>query len=145
MNPNKPPHEFIPNPAEHQSSSFAEKLETLLPGVRFEESERMREAREVITDALKEIEQSASLPVEAWLEYDKPFKEMIDAVPSSDSGRRAQLHIAKLVHKALIFDEAGHKQRCFLDLQDASEYAYNMGFDDIDEALSIQMDKLIEQ
>jgi hypothetical protein len=124
--------------------AFMDKLRTLLPGVEFEETPDLQEARVAVLEALTNGVQDADLLRTMWGEYVHITEQLVDSQTSNDSDpqRRAQLQLATLVHKALLFREVGDIQRYGEDLTDAEDYAYNMHLDDIAVALTAELDSL---
>ncbi len=122
--------------------SFADKFRDLLPGVELEEPIEMLEARTAVIEALASNQNSDFLQ-SIWIEYTNICEQIVDSKTDTDPQSRAQLQIATLVHKALIFREAGDMQRYSEDLNDAEDYAFNMHFDEIAEAIRTELESLI--
>jgi hypothetical protein len=124
--------------------AFMDKLRTLLPGVEFEETPDLQDARVAVLEALTNGVQDADLLRTMWGEYAHITEQLVDSQTDNDSDpqRRAQLQLATLVHKALLFREVGNIQRYGEDLTDAEAYAYNIHLDDIAGALNAELDSL---
>lgn len=91
--------EFTQESHENDDPSFVDKLKSLLPDVEFKESDDMLEARTAILQALV-----SKIPI---------FYQL----PGMNT---------PIVHKALIFREAGNTERYFDELFGAEEYAAGM-------------------
>lgn len=141
-----------PNP-EHRSRSeshendiltFTDKFRDLLPGVEFDEPAEMLEARAAVLEALMRDSQNPDFLRSVWAEYANVCEQAVDnkAPGSAYPQTRAQLQVAALVHKALIFRESGDTQRYGEDLTDAEEYAFNAYLDEIAEIIRIELDTL---
>ena len=130
----RPTHEEAP-------SDFLDTLRNLLPGVEFEESTELHEARTVIVEALQEAQNPATLEL-AWTEYSRITEQVVDSKTDADAKARAKLQIAAMVHKALLFREAGDVERCADYLSGAEEYAYNMYFDEMAAVIGAEIDTL---
>ncbi len=138
-----PEYEYSAQAHESEDSHFADKIRDLLPGVDFEESAEMFDARKAILEALQKSDQNPDFLQSVWTEYAIVCEQIVDSRTETDSHTRAQLQIAMLVHKALIFYEIGNILRYGEDLSDAEEYAYNMYFDSIAEAIGAELDNLL--
>jgi hypothetical protein len=77
-----------------------------------------------------------------WIEYAKVCEQIVDSETDIKLRDRALLQIVMLLHKALIFREAGNTLRYGESLNDAKEYAYNMLLDEIAAAIDAELDKL---
>lgn len=132
------------NPEKKETSSFIDKFNELLPGVEFEEPSEMDEARTAVLAALAEASHDPKLLREVWIEYSKICEKVADekTLPDTDPHARAQLQIAMVVHKALIFREVSDIQRYGEELEDAREYAFNEYFDEIVQAIDSELDSL---
>ena len=144
MNKHNPEYESRPNPYENDRTTFTDKFRELLPGIEFEESAEMLEARMAVSKALEERSQDADFLRAIWSEYAKICEQTVDSKTPSDANpkARAKLQIAVLVHKALIFREAGNIRRYGDDLSDAGEYAYAKYLDGVAEIINIELDNL---
>lgn len=140
MSSHNPEYEFNPTPSERLN--FSDKFRELLPGVEFEEPAELLEARTAVLQALAREDQQSNFLQSVWIEYAKICEQIIDNRIESSPQIRAQLQIAILIHKALIFREAENIQRYGEDLNGAEEYAYNMHLDEIVEAIGTELDKL---
>ena len=121
---------------EHPRATFTEKLHELLPGIEFEESVEMNQARMVILDALAASHIQPELMKDIWTEYADICEQSVDqASPEATPELRAKLQIAMLIHKALIFREAGDSTRYIEELADAKIYAHNAYLDDVTHAI----------
>lgn|GEM_PF-4281507 len=120
---------------------FIDKLNTLLPGVEFEEPTELYEARMAILEALQIEDINPEILRSAWSEYATICEQYVDTTEADDTHTtRAHRQITAILHKALIFHEAGDHQRYVDELIDAETYAYNMYFDDISQAISREID-----
>jgi hypothetical protein len=137
-------HEANSNSHELRSVSFTDKLRELLPDVKFEEPAAMQEARLAVLEALATRTQDPDFLRSVWEEYAKVCEQIVnDATPAdADPQLRAKQQIAALVHKALIFREAGNTRRYGEDLVDAEEYALTKNLDEIAEAIGVELDSL---
>jgi len=126
---------------EESPPAFLDTLRNLLPGIEFEESAELHEARTVIVEALRETQDSSALGL-AWTEYSRIAEQVVDSKTDADSKGRAELQIAAMVHKALLFREAGDVERCADYLSGAEEYAYNMYFDEMAAVIGAEIDAL---
>ena len=142
MSHRSPEHEFNPNHSESKMPAFADKFQDLLPGVEFEEPNELLEARTSVLEALARKDQRSDLIQSVWIEYAKVCEQVVDSKAEAGPQIRAQLQIAMLVHKALIFREAGDIQRYGEDLSAAEDYAFNMYFDGIAETIGAELDNL---
>lgn len=138
MNQRKPNQKFNPESNKNEKLLFADKLKDLLPGVEFQEPVEMLDARTAVVEALASSDQNSDFLRHVWTEYGKVCEQAVDNARQN----RAHLQIVALVHKALIFREVGDRQRYGEDLSDAEECAYNMRFDEIAEALGLELDEL---
>lgn len=140
MNRFNPESESGPNPNKSERLPFEHKFKDLLPDMGFEEPTDMLEARTAVLEAL--TNNDPELLRSVWVEYASVCEQAVDKETDTDPQIRAQLQIAALVHKALIFREIGDMQRYGEDLSDAEEYAWNMHFDKIAEAITAELDHL---
>lgn len=141
MNPHNPRHEFDPTSDKNENLTFSDIFEYLLPGVEFEEPSELLDARIAVLEALARKDQGHDIQ-SVWTEYAKICEQIIDDKANTNPQIRAQLQIACLVHKALIFREAKDVQRYGEDLSDVREYANNMHLDEIVEAIDTELDSL---
>ncbi len=139
MNPASPEHTHATEYREHEPAAFLDKMRELLPSVDFEETVELREARAAVLEALKP-DQNPDLLQAVWTEYANICEQFVDN--QAETQTRAQLQIAILVHKALIFREIEDVQRYGEELTDAGDYAFNAYLDDIAEAIGAELDKL---
>lgn len=139
-----PEHTFIPDSHESDISRFTNKFHELLPGVDFEESAEMLEARMAIIEALSTHIQDPELLRFIWINYAKICEQNVDdKTPNNAHPQiRAQFQIAALVHKSLIFRESGDIERYSEDLSDAEEYALTKHLDEIADAIGRELDNL---
>lgn len=126
---------------EESPPAFLDKLTNLLPGVEFEESTELHEARTVLVEALRETQDSSALGL-AWTEYSRIAEQIVDGKTDADTKGRAELQIAAIVHKALLFREVGDMERYADYLSGAEEYAYNMFFDELATVIGTEIDTL---
>lgn len=143
MGPYPQSNEFSPESNKNERRAFPDKFRSLLPGTEFEESADMLEARTAVLEALLKHSQNIDLLQAAWAEYAEICEKIVDDRTESSPRIRAQLQIAILVHKALIFREAKDMQRYGEDLAEARGYAYNIHLDDIVEAIDTELDELV--
>lgn len=125
---------------EQDRSSFTDTFRELLPGVEFEESADLHEARMAAQEALLGGDSEPDFLRSVWGEYANVCEQAIDSKAQEDTS--ARLQIAGLLHKALIFREVGNVERYREELTDAREYAFNMYFDEIVEAIDRELDSL---
>lgn len=144
MNSPEQEHTFSRESRENETSPFLDKFRELLPGINFEESAEMREARLAIVEALARKDPGPDFIKSVWVEYAKICEQTVDSKTEMNPQFHAQLQIATLVHKALIFREAGNIQRYGEDLSDAEEYAFNANLSKPAEAIGAELDKLSE-
>lgn len=142
MNFNNAEHEFSSQPNESEKIAFIDKFKDLLPGVEFEEPIEMLEARTAVLEALIEHRHNPDFLQSVWIEYAKICEQIVDDRSETEPDIRAQLQIAILIHKALIFREAKDMQHYYEDLIDVEEYASNMSLDKIAEAVGAELDDL---
>jgi len=121
---------------ESETSTFVAKLRDLLPNENFEETAELVEARTAVLEALAIDNPEPGLLRDVWTEYASLWERLIDA---ADPQLRARLQISSIVHKALIFREAGNIERYAQDLNEAGEYAYNMYLDEIATAIKVEL------
>jgi hypothetical protein len=73
----------------------------------------------------------------AWVQYAEITESYIDSLEDTpetpDVRRKAQ--ITAIIHKALLFEQAGNVLRYLEELDYAEEYAANSGFDEVSSAL----------
>ncbi|MDN5274673.1 MAG: hypothetical protein JWP06_574 [Candidatus Saccharibacteria bacterium] len=150
-NQSRPEHEPDVGSHENEESEFSHKFRELLPGVAFEESAEMRDARTAILEALNGPNQDPEFLRSVWIEYAKVCEEAVDQktptfAEEADSKIRAwirmQLQIASFVHKALIFREAGNLRRYGQELTIAEEYALTKHIDEVAMAIGTELDEL---
>ena len=134
--------EFSSGSNESERSIFADKFRGLLPGMEFEEPTELLEARTAVAEALISKGQGSDIIQSVWIEYAKICEQIVDDMAETSPQYRAQLQIATLVHKALIFREAKDMWRYSEALNDAREYAYNMYLDGIVDAIDAELDNL---
>ncbi|HMH70076.1 MAG TPA: hypothetical protein VK502_01655 [Candidatus Saccharimonadales bacterium] len=136
--------EHMPRPDSHEDEhvGFTDKFRELLPNGNFEEPIEMLEARRAVLEALEKHKQEPELLQTVWSEYAAASEQIIDAkTPSNGEPQaRAQLQVAALVHKALIFRETGDMRRYCEELVDAEEYAFNAQLSEISEAIGAELD-----
>lgn len=146
-----PEHEPDTRSHENEEPTFSDKFRELLPGVAFEESAEMRDARTAILEALKGPNQDPAFLRSVWIEYAKVCEETVDqktptAADEADSKIRAwirmQLQIASLVHKALIFREAGDLRRYGQELTVTEDYALTKHIDEVARVIGAELDEL---
>lgn len=137
-----PEHEFSPQFRENEKLTFADKFGDLLAGMEFDEPVEMLEARTAVLEALTRNGQNPEFLRSVWMHYNDVCEQAVDSRSDADPQIRAQLQIAVLVHKALIFREIRDIQRYGEDLSDAEAYALNMHFDEIAEAIGVELDNL---
>lgn len=142
MSPRNPEHEFNPKLRESERTAFADKFRDLLPGVEFEEPSGLLEARTAVLEALTRKDRGADFIQSVWIEYAKICEQIVDSKTKANPQIRAQLQIAMLVHKALIFREVGDVPRYNEDLSDAECYALNMHLGEIAETIGAELDEL---
>lgn len=131
------------DPIENEKPSFGDKFRDLLPGVEFNEPTEMSEARTAVIEALTRNNLSPDLLLSIWIEYTKICHQLVDARSNANPDDRAQLQIAIIVHKALIFREIEDIQHYGKELSDAEEYAHNMYLDEIAEVIGRELDNLM--
>lgn len=136
----EPRYESEFNSNENERISFSDKFRDLLPGVTFEEPAEIRDARVAVIEALLRDDNTSEFLQSVWIEYAKTWEQLVDSDIAATPHIRAQLQIAALVHKALVFREVGNGQRYIEDLNDAKVYAYNMDFDEIAEVIRTELD-----
>lgn len=141
MTPRNPEYKF--NQTTSERLTFANKFEDLLPGVEFEEPSELFEARLAVLEALARKDQSPDFIQSVWIEYAKVCERIVDSKTETNPQIRAQLQIAMLVHKALIFREVGDMQSYGQGLSDVEDYAFNMYFDGIVEKIGAELDELM--
>lgn len=124
-----------------QELSFLEKMSQLLPNIEFEETAEMHEARMAILEAARRYDQGSDSLRSVWIEYAVLCEQEVDrrASTTNNSTFRMQLQIASLVHKALIYREAGDRQRYLDELAGAKEYAFHEYLDEISEAIDMEL------
>lgn len=144
MNLPNPERKMHPETRINEEVGFTEKFKDLLPGIDFEESTEILEARTAIIEALTADNHDADLLYAVWSEYADLCEQIIDGMADTDSPLRAQRQIATIVHKALIFREAGNRHRYGEELRDAEDYAYNMRLDTVATAITIELDNLAD-
>lgn len=85
------------------------------------------EATEAVLAALAEETDNTTRRRQAWIEYDKIRQGLIETETSLDDDQtvHAKPQLAAIIHKALIFDRAGLKERYLEELDDATVYARN--------------------
>lgn len=142
MNRFNPEYESSPDPNKNEEHTFEHKFKDLLPGVEFEESADLLEARTAILEALTNNGHDPEFLRSVWAEYANVCEQAVDSRTDTDPQNRAQLQIATLVHKALIFRKIGDIQHYSEDLSSAEEYAWNMHFDEIAETIAMELDHL---
>lgn len=143
MNTPNPEHTFNKEYGS-QAPCLDDKMRELLPRVEFEETAELLEARMAVLEALKRPGPSPDLLQSVWEEYANICEQTVDNEPLS-AAPRAQLQIAMLVHKALLFREFGDVRRYGEELVDAEEYAFNMRLDEISEAITAELNKIISE
>ena len=136
-----PNQEFIPKSHEKKAPTFTDKFKELLPGVEFEEPADLSEARIAVLEALSIDDQEPDLLRRVWTEYSNISEQFVDGQANAHPKSRALLQIITLVYKALIFREVKDTQRYNENLSDAAEYAYNMHFDEIAEAIDTELEE----
>ncbi len=144
MNQSSPEYPNHHTDREPSVSSFVEKMSELLPDIQWRESHELLDARITIINALQTPDIDPTLLTSAWSEYAIIHEQSVDQESSNlDSVlTRAQLQIATLVHKALIFREVDNIQRYGEELVDAEEYAYQEHLDDVSRAINDELDTL---
>jgi len=130
-------------PDSSEVSRFLDKLKSLLLGIEFEETNELLEARIAILEALQRAHHDPDLLKVIWAEYTKICEQIVDSseLADTDLKARAKIQIAIIVHKALIFHEAGNTDRYPEELTDAEIYAHNSYFDDVAMAIQIEIDR----
>lgn len=138
-----PEHESKQDAPENEPT-FTDRLSRLLTGIEFEETSDILEARTAVVEALTGSNQDPDFLRSVWEEYATVCEQAVDSRTQGDTDpqHRAGLQIATLIHKALIFREIGDTQRYGEDLVDAEEYAYNMQFDEVSDAINTELDSL---
>lgn len=144
MSQDNPESKFSLESHKEEVTSFLDKLRELLPGVEFEESDELQEARAAILEALQRDDQDPDLLRSVWAEYAIILEQVVD-----DKAPRGTIHqisgpleIAALVHKALIYREIGDIPRYGEDLTVAEEYALERDYDEIATALGAELDSI---
>jgi len=134
-------HGFNSKPQEYERMPFLDKLKELVPGVEFEESDELREARVAVLEALRGDNQDPDFLRSVWVEYTTVLEQVVD-----DMAPRGTIHqvsgpieIAALVHKALIYREIRDRQRYGEDLTAAEDYAITRHYKEIAEALTAEL------
>lgn len=140
MNLHNPEHEFGPKSNESERITFTDKFQGLLSGIEFEEPTALFEVRAAALEALTRKNQGPDFIQSVWVEYAKICEQIVDDRTETNPQHRAQLQIAILIHKALIFREAEDMQRYREDLSNAREYAYNVYLDEVVEAIDTELD-----
>lgn len=120
--------------------SFEAKLTELLPGMEFEESEELAEARTAVLEALKDRDGDPEFIRSVWVEYSDVCEKAVNELDDKAPDTVAKMQIAMLVHKSLIFREAEDYERYCEDLCDAETYANAKGFDEIKNAITTEID-----
>lgn len=138
-----PKNELDPRSDKTERSLFAEKFKDLLPGAEFDEPVEMSDARTAMIEALTSANESPDSLQYAWSEYAALCEQIVDTT-ATDMQHRALLQICFIVHKALIFRQTDDMRRYLEELATAYEYAYNMRFDTIADAIEQEIDRFIE-
>lgn len=142
MTPPESMYEFDPKHNKDEKSLFVDKFKDLLPGIAFEEPMEMLEARTAVIEALLGDNQNPDFLRHVWVEYSNICEQTVDNEGEVHGRNRAHLQITMLIHKALIFHEIGDVRRYGEELIDTEEYAYNMHFDEIVDAINAELDRL---
>lgn len=137
---NHPEKAYNSIPEHAEISPFADALKDLLPDVQFTEATELSEARTALIEALHPNSQQPELAQSTWSEYARLCEQIVDTT-ATDMQHRALLQICFIVHKALIFRQTDDMQRYLEELTTAYEYAYNMRFDAIAEAIGQEIDR----
>jgi len=132
--------------SEDETLRFALKLRDLLPGVEFSETPELLEARIAVLEALRREESGSPVTLLAWQEYGSICEEIVDRSEATDPRSRAEMLIAMIIHKALIFYMNGDIERYIEELDDATIFAYARShqgyFDEIAFTLQEEIDAL---
>lgn len=139
--PEKTHHSPDSVPEQIELSQFADALNDLLPGARFNETVELTEAHDAILEALHSVGQHPELTQSAWTEYARLCEQIVDTT-ATDMQHRALLQICFIVHKALIFRQTDDMQRYLEELATAYKYAYNMRFDAIAGVIGQEIDRI---
>jgi hypothetical protein len=131
--------------AKPEKPEFTEKLAELLPGFEFEETPELSEARLAALEALTKEAQDPALNRLVWTEYAKVCEHIVDTTDFNEAYPKITMpvQIAMIVHKALIFREAGDTARYAEELNIAQAYASgNVYYDTIVAALQKELGEL---
>lgn len=108
----------------HNSPEFFSEIspDQITDTLGYEETEQMKEIRQSLVDHYS---------VERLTEYQILAEEFVDKIPEDSNKKR----LGYIISLAMIRRDVGQTEGYLLDLQDAINYAYGMGFDDIAESL----------
>ena len=124
---------------ENTPSSF----EALLALLEFPQSPELIGARQAILKLLKDPSADPTDLQTAW-EHFADEVELLVENPELDQHMHIKLQIGAIVHKALIFKEAGNQLRYAQELDDAESYAFNARLFEISNPLTAELDAIAE-
>lgn len=135
-----------PETAVDISSASLETIdELLLPSLDFYHTPELVEARQAVLAMLTEKIDDPSRRQAVWSEYAIVGEQLVDSLDPEGHNvdLRAKAEIARTIHKALIFREAGNTLRYVEELDDAHTYADRRKFDDIATILFDKLESLV--
>ncbi|MBC7943471.1 hypothetical protein H7X68_03170 [Candidatus Saccharibacteria bacterium] len=108
-----------------KSERTDDSIECLLPLLNFHETPELIEARQAVLMALSEAADGPSRLRDAWIEYSVITEQIVDnfEITGQDVVSRAKAQLSVVVHKALIFLEAGRTDRYIGELDYAETIA----------------------
>lgn len=118
-------------------------LEGLFTDLDFEETPALAEERIAILAMIAEGTDDPAQKEAAWIKYDKVGETLVDTtVDHLDIKKREKLHIALIIHKALLFREAQNVERYIEELEWAYTYADRTGLHEIADGIDTALDEV---
>lgn len=135
--------EFEPDQSELTAADNS--IEALLPQLDFYETAELREARQAILMALREESDDPVRRRKVWTEYAIIGEHMVDDADQTGQNiaPRAKAQIALIIHKALIFREAGQVPRYIQELDCAETYADAKRFYAVASTLEAELEAVV--
>jgi len=145
---NNPIHPFTgleSEPDQSELTAADNSIEALLPQLDFYESSELREARQAILVALREVSDNPARRREAWTEYAIIGEHIVDDadLTGQDIASRAKAQLSLIIYKALIFREAGQVPRYIQELDHAETYADAKRFYAVALTLEAELDAVV--
>lgn len=146
-NPTKQPEQAATHETDMRKDCDAP-IEVLLQMLDFPQTPELTEAGQAIITGLTSETTTAETMHKAWEEYANLMEQAVESVPNSEQSvsQAAKWKTGAILHKALLFRDAGHLPRYLEELSQASDSAFhNRLEDEISAPIEREINRLLEQ